>query len=202
MESVSIITFFGLKMIVKSGLESFFISLHAGIFSLHSKPIPVMKTGFSLCTFPNREKPVSITWEPCNENRFFPVWEKYTGKTLYWPCTGPVMDCSVWHSCHFTVCLLIEERWNAMLFKIIKISDQIWLGLASVFLPTTESVANAAIECLAPMHFCAKWYIIRNRLWGPYYTTTLLLLLLLLPTFAEVLLNAFTHSLCRIPILP
>ena len=40
------------------------------------------------------------------------------------------------------------------------------------FLPTTEAVANAAIECLAPMHFCAKWYIIRNRLWGPYYTTT------------------------------
>ena len=28
-----------------------------------------MKTGISLCTFPNREKPVSITWEPCNENR-------------------------------------------------------------------------------------------------------------------------------------
>ena len=47
-----------------------------------------MKTGFSLCTFPNREKPVSITWEPCNENWFFPVWEKYRGKTLFWPCTG------------------------------------------------------------------------------------------------------------------
>ena len=60
----------------------------------HCKPIPVMKTGNSLCTFPNREKPVSITWEPCNENRFFPVWEKYTGKSLFWPCTGPVRDCS------------------------------------------------------------------------------------------------------------
>ena len=47
-----------------------------------------MKTGFSLCTFPNREKPVFITWEPCNETRVFPAWEKYTGKTLFWPYTG------------------------------------------------------------------------------------------------------------------
>ena len=62
---------------------------------VHCKPIPVMKTGISLCTFPKRENPVFITWEPCNENRFFPVWEKYTGKSLYWPCTGPVRDCSV-----------------------------------------------------------------------------------------------------------
>jgi hypothetical protein len=54
-----------------------------------------MKTGFSLCTFSHREKPVFITWEPCNENRFFPVWEKYTGKSPFWPFTGPVRDCSV-----------------------------------------------------------------------------------------------------------
>ena len=53
-----------------------------------------MKTGLSLCTFSHQEKPVFITWEPCNENRFFPVWEKYTGKTLFWLCTGPVRDCS------------------------------------------------------------------------------------------------------------
>ena len=63
----------------------------------HCKPIPVMKTGFSLCTFPNREKPVFITGIPANVNRFFPVWEKYTGKTLFWPCTGPVRDCSALH---------------------------------------------------------------------------------------------------------
>ena len=61
----------------------------------HCKPIPVMKTGFSLCSISNREKPVFITWEPCNENRIFPVWKYYTGKTLFWPCTGPVRDCSV-----------------------------------------------------------------------------------------------------------
>ena len=48
-----------------------------------------------LCTFPNREKPVFITGIPAGVNRFFPVWEKYTGKTLFWPCTGPVRDCSV-----------------------------------------------------------------------------------------------------------
>ena len=62
---------------------------------VHCKPIPVMKTGFSQCSFSHREKPVFITWEPCNENRFFPVWKNYTGKTLFWPCTGPVRDCSV-----------------------------------------------------------------------------------------------------------
>ena len=47
-----------------------------------------MKTGFSLCRISHREKPVFITWEPCNENRFFTAWKYYTGKTLYWPCTG------------------------------------------------------------------------------------------------------------------
>ena len=27
---------------------------------------------------------------------FFPVRIYYTGKTLFWPCTGPVRDCSVY----------------------------------------------------------------------------------------------------------
>ena len=56
-----------------------------------------MKTGFSLCSFSHRERPVFITWEPCNENRFFPVRKNYTGKSLFWPCTGPVRDCSETH---------------------------------------------------------------------------------------------------------
>jgi hypothetical protein len=25
---------------------------------------------------------------------FFPVWKYYTGKSLFWPCTGPVRYCS------------------------------------------------------------------------------------------------------------
>ena len=58
-------------------------------FEQHCKPIPVMKTGFSLCSISNSEKPVFITKEPCNENRFYAVW-----KTLFWPCTGLVRDCS------------------------------------------------------------------------------------------------------------
>ena len=53
--------------------------------TLNCKPIPVMKTGFSLCSFSHMVKPVFI---PANENRFFPVWESYTGKTLNWPFTG------------------------------------------------------------------------------------------------------------------
>ena len=64
-------------------------------YILHCKAIPVMETGFSLCSISHREKPVFISWDPCNENRFFPVWKYYTGKTLFWPCTGPVRDCSV-----------------------------------------------------------------------------------------------------------
>ena len=64
-------------------------------FLLHCKPIPVMRSGFSLCSISNREKPVFVTGIPANENRFFPVWKYYTGKTLFWPCTGPVRDCSV-----------------------------------------------------------------------------------------------------------
>jgi hypothetical protein len=58
------------------------------------KPIPVMRTGFSLCSISNREKPVFIRGIPANENSFFPVWKYYTGKTLLWTCTGPVRDCS------------------------------------------------------------------------------------------------------------
>ena len=29
--------------------------------------------GFPCVVFPRREKPVFISWDPCNENRFFPV---------------------------------------------------------------------------------------------------------------------------------
>ena len=62
-------------------------------YRIHCTPIPVTKTGFSLCSISNREKRVFNNWEPCNENRFFPMWKYYTGKTLFWPCTGPVRDC-------------------------------------------------------------------------------------------------------------
>ena len=61
---------------------------------IHCKPIPVMKIGFSLCNISIREKPVFITGIPATENRFFPVWKYYTGKSLFWPCTDPVRDCS------------------------------------------------------------------------------------------------------------
>ena len=60
----------------------------------HCKPIPVMKTGFSLCSISNRENPVFITGIPAIENRFFLLWKYYTGKSQFWPCTDPVRDCS------------------------------------------------------------------------------------------------------------
>ena len=60
----------------------------SNIYQIHCKPIPVMKTGFSLCTFSHREKPVFITRFPGDGNR---CWEKYTGKTLFslqgWVCS-------------------------------------------------------------------------------------------------------------------
>ena len=60
----------------------------------HCKPIPVMRTGISLCSISIREKLVFITGIPANDNKFFPLWKYYTGKTLLWPCIGTVRDCS------------------------------------------------------------------------------------------------------------
>ena len=59
-------------------------------FTIRHKPrpalqtLPVMKTGFSLCT-------CSLQGKTCNENSFFPVKNTYTGKTLFslqgWVCS-------------------------------------------------------------------------------------------------------------------
>ena len=51
---------------------------------LHCKPIPVIKTGFSLCTFSHREKPVFITGFPSDENRVFPVGNTTQGKPCFY----------------------------------------------------------------------------------------------------------------------
>ena len=51
-----------------------------------------MRTWFSLCSISIREKPIFITGIPANENMEILHWP---GKTLFWPCTGPVRDCSV-----------------------------------------------------------------------------------------------------------
>ena len=55
--------------------------------SVHCKPIPVMKTGFSLCSFSHREKPVFITGIPANENSFSLCGNTTQGK----PCSDPVL---------------------------------------------------------------------------------------------------------------
>ena len=46
------------------------INLQVQSYCVHCKPIPVMKTGFSLFSISHRENPVLA---------------------LYWPCTGPVL---------------------------------------------------------------------------------------------------------------
>ena len=76
------------------GLKSWSVD-RSSTLQIHPCIPPVMRTGFSLCSISIREKPIIITRIPANENRFFPVWKYYTGKILFWPCTGPVRDCSV-----------------------------------------------------------------------------------------------------------
>ena len=83
--------------------------------------------------FFSQGKTSCVLWEPCNENRFFPVLEKYTGKTLFWPCTA---DCSakyeqLTHFKHFKIdfdtlvfiinliipaILIISEFYNNMVY--------------------------------------------------------------------------------------
>ena len=62
-----------------------FLSLTMTLFSekIHCKPIPIMKTGISLCSISSREKPVFINWEPCNENRLLPVRKTSQGKPCF-----------------------------------------------------------------------------------------------------------------------
>ena len=47
----------------------------------------VQGQGFPCKFFPNREKPVFISLDPCNENKFFPVGKNLQGK----PSSGPVL---------------------------------------------------------------------------------------------------------------
>ena len=39
--------------------------------------------GFSCVVFPHREKPVFLSWDPCNENRFFPERKTTQGKPCF-----------------------------------------------------------------------------------------------------------------------
>ena len=39
--------------------------------------------GFPCVVFPHREKPVFSSWDPCNENRIFPVGNTTQGKLCF-----------------------------------------------------------------------------------------------------------------------
>jgi hypothetical protein len=39
--------------------------------------------GFPCVVFPHREKPVFSSWDPCNENRIFPVGNTTQGKPCF-----------------------------------------------------------------------------------------------------------------------
>ena len=56
----------------------------------------------------------TLQTHPCNENRvfpvyFFPVWEKYTGKSLFWPChafPSSIYSCSIDYFLEHEICHL------------------------------------------------------------------------------------------------
>ena len=98
---------------------------------MYCKPIPVMKTGFSLCSIFNRE----IT---ANENRFFPVWKYYTGNSLYWPCKG--LQCT---KKHFSRSWLV--RWTYIELIIKWHSD---IGTTTVFHHGTNFVQSIYFRLL------------------------------------------------------
>ena len=51
--------------------QKYFISL--GYTAIHYRARTGPEQGFPCVVFPHREKAVFISWDPCNENRFFPV---------------------------------------------------------------------------------------------------------------------------------
>ena len=83
------------------------------------RKIPVMKTGFSLCNFshgenlfPSPGKPVSKTGFPCVGK----VYRENPVLSLYWPCTGPVRDCSVAviHLQRLKILMLLQKLFHPM----------------------------------------------------------------------------------------
>ena len=61
------------------------------LITLQTHPGPVMKTGFSPCTFSHREKPPVYSGNPVMKTGFSLCWKSTQGK----PCSGPVLACSV-----------------------------------------------------------------------------------------------------------
>ena len=136
-------------------------------FNVHCKRIPVMKTGFSLFTFSHRDKPVPISWDPCNENRFFPVGKKYTGKSLFWPCTDPVRDCSegilidVW---------IMLENWMSHFWATALILFFCY-SLLRFRLPQRILILHINSEAL-PINYsvCCDFFVeLADKLYNPYY---------------------------------
>ena len=96
-----------------------------------ANPFPVMTTGISLCSDPHREIPVintgSLQWEQGFHvmKQVFPVRIYYTGKTLFWPCTDPVLDCSVTIRMHSATFLESLARRNVEIKSSINFDNNI-----------------------------------------------------------------------------
>ena len=100
------------------------------LLCIHCKPIPVMKTGFSLCTFSHREKPVFISWDPCNENRVFPAGKSTQEKPCFHYRDGFAVWCNL-HSVLLQVPILIFMKSNQ------SNSNMVILSIAANISPVT-----------------------------------------------------------------
>ena len=68
------------------------------------------KQGFPCEVFPHREKPVLITWNPCSENRLFPVRKTSQGKPCFHYRDGFAV-CTSSHVCMYYVWVLSGSCW-------------------------------------------------------------------------------------------
>ena len=107
------------------------------------------------------------TGVPCNENRFFPVRIYYTGKTLFWPCTGPVWDCSVhlflasercfWPLPAFMRSEVKKNHAPVLPYRILNKSHEINLSIGCAVWPCTLlSVRQDILELLMRLQFDIK----------------------------------------------
>ena len=80
------------------------ITYHLMSSMLHCKPIPVMKTGFSLWSFSHREKPFFVTGFPVMKTDFS-LWGKLHKENPV-PITGMSLQCSL------KVCLIVIWNWE------------------------------------------------------------------------------------------
>ena len=171
-------------------------------YCIHCKPIPVMKTGFSLCSISHREKPVFINWEPCNENRFFLCMEILHRENpvlaLYWPCKGLQCRCCQLILNQFLPTKTTDSKFSAI-FYLLQRQDGRCRGILNQFsaTKTTDSKFSAIFHLGSSMWHpnCCIWKYMRFT-FEPVHSK----LKVYLPNFVDQNLklhNPYCHRLPR-----